>query len=210
MKTHWILILLILSFLSCNKTQKNEIKEEPILELIAYNWSSYNNPKSLISGDMKDTPITYVQCNLYAHIYKNGNCMVSKNRGIYQNEQYSTLNLNTALINPVLEILNTIENDTLMIDDNKLGDELYDGPLIRIIWKNDDKEFNIDFNDTRHSNINLVNLYKHINTEVDKIGSNDKLILSKEKRLNEIYNMLFDKDLKTLKKTNQFTPPENK
>ncbi len=206
MKTHWILILLILSFLSCNKTQ---IKEEPILELISYNWSYYDEFKKLANGERRDTTIIYVKNNLYAQIFENGNCFVSKYKSPYKEDLYSNFKVDTTFLNPVLKIFETINSDTIMIDKTEPGSYLYDGPLLRMIGKGkNNKIFTLKFNETKRSNSRLVNIYNYINLKTDSVGSNEKLFQARENRMKEIYNFEFDSVPKIIKSTVQFSVPD--
>lgn len=209
MKKHWILILLILSFWGCNKTQT---KEEPILELIAYDWSSYDELKKSANGEWGDTTILYVKNKLYAQIFDNGDCQVSKYKGPHDVDLYSIFKIDTALLNPVLKIFETINSDTIMIEKTEPGSYLYDGPLLRLIGKGKNNEnVSLKFNNTRYSNSKLVNFYRYINLKSDSVGSNENLFQSRESRMKEIYILEFDSLPKfEIKKTIQFSIPETK
>jgi len=174
---------LILSLLSCNKP-----KEEPFFEIIAYRWALKDINLNKISNKLKLADVSFVKCELYAQIYKNGDCVVSKYRGPYQNELYSSFKIDTLILNPVIRLFNNTKRDTTMIEETEPGRNIYDGPSIRLLGnhKNGDK-YTLKFNHTKYSNSNLVRLYEHINSKSDSIGSNEKFILLKEKRIKEVY-----------------------
>ena len=203
MKNYWILAILILSLLSCKKP-----KEEPIFEIIAYYWSMYDDFITLSNGELGDTTITYARNTLYAQIYKNGDCVVSKYRGPYQNELYSRFKIDTVVLNPVIRLFNDTKRDTIMIEKTEPGRFIYDGPSIRLIGNSKNKEkHTIRYNLTEYSNSYLVRLYNHINSKSDSIGSNEKFILSKEKRMKEIYDLEINLVPKPIKGKIKFTAP---
>lgn len=183
MKNYWILVILILSLFSCKKP-----KEEPIFELIAYRWALKDNYLNKCSDKSKLADVSFVKCELYAQIYRNGDCVVSKYRGSSQNELYSSFKIDTVVLNPVIRLFNDTKRDTTMIEKTEPGRYIYDGPSIRLIENSKNKEkHTIRYNLTEYSNSYLVRLYNHINSKSDSISSNDNLIQSKEKRIKEIY-----------------------
>lgn len=183
MKKYWILVILILSFFSCNKP-----KEEPIFELIAYRWALKDNYLNNCSDKSKLADVSFVKCELYVQIYRNGDCVVSKERGLNQNELYSSFKIDTVVLNPVIRLFNDTKRDTTMIEETEPGSYIYDGPSIRFIENSKNKKKQtIKFNHTKFSNSNLVQLYNHINSKSESISSNDNLIQSKEERMKEIY-----------------------
>ena len=203
---------MILSFWGCNKTQTKEINEEPILELISYNWSYYDESKKLANGEWGDTIIFYVKNKLYAQIFDNGDCHVSKYKGPYEEDLYSIFKIDTTLLNQVLKFFGTINSDTLMIEKTEPGSYLYDGPSLRLIGKGkNNKNVSLKFNNTEYSNSKLVNFYRYINLKSDSVSSNEKLFQSRENRMKEIYNLEFDSLPKfEIKNTIQFSIPEIK
>lgn len=56
--------------------------------MISSYWSYYDDYRKLSRGGADDTGIQYVRYVLYAQIYKNGNCVVSRNRREHMNELY--------------------------------------------------------------------------------------------------------------------------
>ena len=183
MKNYWILVILILSLFSCKKP-----KEEPIFELIAYRWALKDNYLNKCSDKSKLADVSFVKCELYAQIYKNGDCVVSKYRGPYQNELYSRFKIDTVVLNPVIRLFNDTKRDTTMIEKTEPGRYIYDEPSIRLIENSKNKKKQtIRFDHTKFSNSNLVRLYDHINSKSDSISSNDNLIQSKEERMKEIH-----------------------
>ncbi len=206
MKKHLFLILLILSFVACNKTTK---EGEPVLELIAYRWQYDEQHQLLANGQWGDTIIEYLENELYTQIYKDGNCFVNKKHVPFKEDIYSNFKMDTAHLNSVLRIFETINSDTVMID--KGGIYCYNGPLIRIIGKDkNNKEITLKFHDTDDSNLDLVNFFRHINSKADSIGSNEKLFHARENRMKEIYNLEIDCIPKPIKSSIQFTVPEIK
>lgn len=192
-----------MSFLSCKKQ-----KEEPILELIAYRWSMYDDYLKLSNGEWGDTTIIYAINELYVQIYKNGECVVSKYRDPYQNELYSSFKIDTVVLNPVIRLVNNTKRDTAMIEKTEPGFYIYDGPSIRLIRNSKNNEnHTIGYNLTEFSNSDLVRLYNHINSKSDSIGSNEKFILSKEKRMKEIYDLEINLVPKPSKAKIKFTAP---
>ena len=132
MKKHLFLIFLILSFVACNKTTK----EEPVLELIAYRWILNEKYSNNIYEKWSGDDVAYIQPEIYAQIFNDGNCMLSKYRGNNQNELYPSFKIDTTILSPVLRIINSINKDTTMIVKSEPGKYIYDGPYIRIIGKN--------------------------------------------------------------------------
>lgn len=203
MKNYWILVILILSLFSCKKP-----KEEPIFELIAYRWALKDNYLNKCSDKSKLADVSFVKCELYAQIYRNGDCVVSKYRGSSQNELYSSFKIDTVVLNPVIRLFNDTKRDTTMIEKTEPGRYIYDGPSIRLIGNSKNKEnHTIGYNLTEFSNSDLVRLYNHINSKSDSIGSNEKFILSKEKRMKEIYDLEINLVPKPIKGKIKFTAP---
>ena len=201
MKKYLIFTLTILIFWSCKKP-----KEEPVLELISYNWGRYDN---YLNREGRDTIIPFLNCHIYAQIYKNGDCKLSQNRGEYKNELYAKFKLDTIIINPALRIIQSIDKDTTMIRKTDIGCCIYDGPLIRLIGNNQKGEkHTIKFIHSNRSNLNLLNLYNSIESIASKQNSNEELIHSKEKRIKEIYDSEFDSLPKYIIKSDiKFTAP---
>ena len=170
-----------MSFWGCNKTQTKEINEEPILELISYNWSYYDEFKKLANGERRDTTIIYVKNNLYAQIFENGNCFVSKYKSPYKEDLYSNFKVDSTFFNTGLrKVVSTLKICILTLK----------------------------FNETKRSNSRLVNIYNYINLKTDSVGSNEKLFQARENRMKEIYNFEFDSVPKIIKSTVQFSVPD--
>lgn len=204
MKKIFTYVVITLLLLGCNKP-----KEEPVLELISYYWAMYDDYRKLDSGEWGDTTIQYVRCDIYAQIYRNGECSVFQNRGEYANELYATVKLDKAILNPILGIISSVNKDTLMVEQSEPGSFIYDGPLIKLIGKNTKGEkHTIAFIHSRKSNESLRIFYKHIVAVCSKTQSNDKLIQAKEKRIKEIYDTDFPSIPKIIKDTIVFKEPK--
>ena len=126
MKNYWILVILILSLFSCKKP-----KEEPIFFFFFYRWALKDNDLNKCSDKSKLADVSFVKCELYAQIYRNGDCVVSKYRGSSQNELYSSFKIDTVVLNPVIRLFNDTKRDTTMIEKTEPGRYIYDGPSIR-------------------------------------------------------------------------------
>lgn len=95
-----------------------------------------------------------------------------------------------------------------MIEKTEPGFYIYDGPSIRLIGNSKNNEnHTLGYNLTEFSNSDLVRLYNHINSKSDSIGSNEKFILSKEKRMKEIYDLEINLIPKPSKAKIKFTAP---
>lgn len=186
MKNYTILIIMILFFDACNKSAT---KEEPVLELISYRWQLNDEYFNNQYKEWEASEVAIIRAEIYAQIYKNGDCLVSKYRGENQNELYANFKIDTTVLNPVLQIFSSLSKDTLMISMAEPGKYIYDGPMIRVIGKNKNGLIQtIKFDNSSFSNAELRELFSHLEQKSDSVRSNNIFIQTKEKRIQEIYN----------------------